>query len=67
MAMLRAVSRARRASQPVSWASFALVALTGGGIVALYNHEKQKRVQGARPHAVPIAEAGADTHAAQSC
>ena len=32
----------------MSWASLALLALTGGGIVALYNHEKQKRVQGAR-------------------
>ena len=43
-----AASRSRFAAQPVSWASLALVALTGGGIVALYNHEKQKRVQGAR-------------------
>ncbi len=36
--------------QPVSWASLALVALTGGGIVAYYNYEKQKRVEGARRH-----------------
>ena len=34
----------------MSWTSLALVALTGGGLVAYYNHEKNKRVEGARLH-----------------
>ena len=30
----------------MSWTSLALVVLTGGGLVAYYNNEKQKRVEG---------------------
>ena len=34
-------------AQPVSWASLALVALTGAGVVTYYSYEKGRRVEGA--------------------
>lgn len=39
----------------MSWASLALVSLTGAGMVTLYNREKSRRLEGAsrRPPAAP--------------